>query len=131
MAIAASTPIPQPMAVVGVVSPLIPERVLVVRISDNENGYARSTWKTAYQALKRSDESGWRTAEPTVYGSTDKADRVAYASAGDPVFGGLLKFRFNDDSAFLQLVYNPVTAVVLLDRSSHRLLGCKFRNAKR
>jgi hypothetical protein len=35
------------MAVVGVVSSIIPERVLVVRISDNESGYARLTWKTA------------------------------------------------------------------------------------
>ena len=132
MSLMATERIPQPMAVVGVVSPIGPERTLVVRISDTASGYERLTWKTAYQALKRSEEGGWRTADPTVYASTDKAERVAHATAGDPVFGGLLKFRFNDDSAYFQLVGEPgLTAFVVLDRGSHRLLGCKFRNAKR
>jgi hypothetical protein len=129
---AAADVVPSPHAIVGVVSPLFTERALVVRIADSEAGYARSAWRTAYQALKQAEQNGWRTSGRTVRGSTDTTDSVAYAVAGDDVFGGLLKFRFNDDSAYLQLVGNPgLTAFVLLDRSSHRLLRCKFCNAKR
>ncbi|HJV13308.1 MAG TPA: hypothetical protein VJ625_05385, partial [Propionibacteriaceae bacterium] len=81
---------------------------------------------------KRAEESGWRSADPTIWANTDSRDGVASAVAGDPVFGGLLKFRFNDDSAYLQLVGNPgLTALVVLERESHRFLSCKFRNAKR
>jgi hypothetical protein len=128
----ATTRLPSPMAVVGVVSPIIPERALVVRISDDASGYARSAWRTAHQALKSSEESGWRNADPAVYGSTDKADNVASATAGDPVFGGLLRFRFYDDEAYLQLVGNPgLTALVVVDRETQRFLSCKFRNRQR
>jgi hypothetical protein len=40
------------MAVDGVVSSIIPERTLVVRISDLASGYERLTWRTAWRALK-------------------------------------------------------------------------------
>jgi hypothetical protein len=122
------------MAVVGVVSSVISERVLVVRVSDNENGYARSTWRTAYQALKSAEESGWSRNTPTVWASTDKSDNVAFAVAGDPVFGGLLKFTFAGEAAYqqyLQLVAKPgLTAVVVLDRETHRFLSVKFRHGR-
>jgi hypothetical protein len=133
-AMAASTRLPSPMAVVGVVSSIIPERVLVVRISDNENGYARSTWKSAYGALKRAEESGWSRNTPRVWASTDKSDNVAFAVAGDPVFGGLLKFTFAGEAAYsqyLQMVATPgLTASVMLDRETHRFLSVKFRHGR-
>jgi hypothetical protein len=120
------------MAVTGVVSSIIPERVLVVRISDLASGYERLTWKTAYQALKASEEGGWRTAAPTVYASAPGAFQVASATAGDAVFGGLLRFRFADGEAYqvyLQLVSKPgLTAFVMLDRSAHRFLSVKFKH---
>jgi hypothetical protein len=117
------------MAVTGVVSPLISERALVVRISDTASGYERSAWRAAHQALTAAENSGWRTSGPTVWASTDKADKVASAVAGDAVFGGLLKFRFNDDSAYLQLVGNSgLTALVMVDRSSQKFLSVKFKN---
>jgi hypothetical protein len=130
--LAATTPVPSPMAVVGVVSSIIPERALVVRISDTESGYAKLTWRTAWRALKSAEESGWRTADPTVYASTDKADRVASAVAGEAVFGGLLRFTFPPgESSFVQLVGQPrLACFVVVDRSAHRFLSVKFRHER-
>jgi hypothetical protein len=124
------------MAVVGVVRSVVSERVLLVRVSDNENGYARSTWQAAYGALKSAEESGWSRNRntPTVWASTDKSDNVAFAVAGDPVFGGLLKFTFAGEAAYsqyLQMVAKPgLTAVVVLDRETHRFLSTKFRHGR-
>ena len=129
-ALAATTPLPQPMAVTAVVSSVISERVLVVRISDTASGYERQCWRTAFQALRRSEEGGWRDAGPAVYASTDTADRVASAVAGDAVFGGLLRFTFAPgEPSFVQLVGKPgLTCLVVLDRSSHRFLSVKFKH---
>jgi hypothetical protein len=121
--------LPSPHAVTGVVSSIIPEHVLVVRISDNENGYARSAWREAHAALRRSEHSGWRDAAPTVWASTDNADKVASATAGDPVFGGLLRFSFADEAAFMRLASQPgLSAFVIVDRQTQRFLSVKFRN---
>jgi hypothetical protein len=86
----ATTPVPSPLAVTGVVSNDLSKRTLTVRISDNEQGFPRLCWKEAYQALRRSEQSGWRTAHPTVWASTDSADKVASAVAGDNTDGGRL-----------------------------------------
>jgi hypothetical protein len=132
-ALAATTPLPSPLAVTGVVSSIMLERVLVVRISDTASGYERETWREAWRALKASEERGWRDADPTVYANTDKADKVASAAAGDAAFGGLLRFTFGpDDPSYVQLVGQPgLTAFVMLDRSSHRFLSVKFRHGRK
>jgi hypothetical protein len=117
------------MAVDGVVSSIIPERVLVVRISDLASGRERLTWRTAWRALKSAEEAGWRTPHPTVWGSAPGAFEVAHATPGDDVFGGLLRFRFADEKAYLQLVSQPgLSCFVMLDRESHRFLSVKFRH---
>jgi hypothetical protein len=130
---AASTRLPSPMAVTGVVSHVIPERVLVVRISDTASGYERLTWKEAWRALKSAEERGWRGyADPPVWADTAKADKVAHAVAGDAVFGGLLRFTFGDEAVYMQLVGQPhLTAFVMLDRETHRFLSVKFRHGRR
>jgi hypothetical protein len=127
----ATTPVPSPVAVTGVVSAIIPERTLVVRISDTESGYAKLTWRTAWRALRSAEESGWRTADRTVYGSAPGHFQVSHAVVGDDVFGGLLRFRFSDEKAYLQLVSQPgLSCFVMLDRSQHRFLSVKFRHGR-
>src|SRR5215211_6827680 len=110
----ATTPGPSPLAVTGIVDLDIPNRILTVMLSDSERGYSRLCWKEAYQALRRSEESGWRSGQPTVWAGTDRADKVASASAGDAVFGGLLRFHFAPgETAFTQLIGKPgLTAIV-------------------
>jgi hypothetical protein len=120
------------MAVTGVVSSIIPERVLVVRISDTASSHERLTWKEAWRALKASEERGWRDANPTVYANTDTADKVASAVAGDAAFHGMLRFTFAPgEQSFVQLVGKPgLTCFVVLDRESHRFLSVKFRHGR-
>jgi hypothetical protein len=128
---AATTPVPSPMAVAAVVSSIIPERTLMVRISDEASGFERRAWKEAFLRLKSSAERGWRNADPTVWASTDKAYKVASATADLSVFNGLLRFQFSDYEAFLQLVGQPnLTALVMIDRSSQRFMSVKFRHAR-
>jgi hypothetical protein len=130
--LAATTPLPSPMAVTGVVSSIIPERVLVVRISDTASGYERRCWREAFVALRRSEEGGWRDAGPAVYAYTDKADKVASAVAGEDVFGGLLRFTFPPgEPSFVQLVGRPgLTCFVVCDRVQQRFLSVKFRHGR-
>jgi hypothetical protein len=132
-ALAATTPLPSPLAVVGVVSSIIPERALVVRISDTASGYERRCWREAFAALRRSEEGGWRDAAPAVYASTDKADKVASAVAGDAAFGGLLRFTFRPgEESYMQLVGQPgLTCFVVLDREQQRFLSVKFRSGRK
>ena len=129
---AATTPVPSPMAITGVVSPLFTERALMVRISDNASSYERSSWRNAYRALKTAEQNGWRTSHPTVWASTDKADSVASAVAGDDVFGGLLRFAFYSEAPYRQLTGQPgLTCFVIVDRSSQRFMSCKFHSGRR
>jgi hypothetical protein len=118
------------LAVVGVVSIDVANRVLSVRISDLEQGFPRFSWKESYAALRRSEQSGWRTAGPTVWAGTDSADKVASATAGDNTDGGRLVFSFAPgQQAYTQLVGKPgLTALVVLDRSAHRFLSVKFKH---
>jgi hypothetical protein len=131
-ALAATTPLPSPMAVTGVVSMITAERVLVVRIADTASSYERSTWRTAYQALRQAEESGFRTAGRTVWASTDTADRVAPVAAGDPIFGGLLRVHFADAAFYAQFLGKPdLTCLVVLDREQQRFLSVTFRSGRK
>jgi hypothetical protein len=119
--------LPQPLAAVGVVASDIAKRVLFVRLSDLETGHAQSLYRQSFAALKNAEESGWSNGAATLWGATDGADRVAFATAGD---GGLLKFSFKPgEPSFVQLVGKPgLTAIVVMDRSACRFLSVKFRN---
>jgi hypothetical protein len=130
MSLYATTPVPSPLAVVGVVSNDWSSRTLTVRISDNERGFPRLCWKEAYAALRRSEQSGWRTGQPTIWAGTDSADKVASATPGDNTDNGRLVFSFAPgQQAYTQLVGKPgLTAFVILDRSTHRFLSVKFRH---
>jgi hypothetical protein len=86
-------------------------------------------WKESYAALRWGEEAGWY-GHSTVYASTDKSDKVASAVAGDPVFGGLLRFSFAPgEESYVQLVGRPgLSAFVMLDREARRFLSVKFRH---
>jgi hypothetical protein len=118
----ATTPVPSPHAVDAVVSADIPSRTLTVRISDLASGYQKLQWKEAWRALKRAEEHGWRNSPQTLWADTAASRRVAFATLGDDVWGGVLKFTFPSGvEAFQQLIGKPgLTATVWLDRSTHR-----------
>jgi hypothetical protein len=128
--LAAATPVPSPHPIDAVVSVDIPSRTLTVRISDIASGYQKLQWKEAWRALKSAEENGWRNSAPTVWADTADSYRVAYATLGDDVFGGMLKFHFPSGvQAFQQLIGKPgLTATAWLDRSTHRFINVNFKN---
>jgi hypothetical protein len=126
----ATTPVPSPHPIDAVVNADIPSRTLTVRISDLASGYQKLQWREAWRALKSAEEHGWRNSAPTLWANTDSSYRVAFATLGDAVFGGLLKFTFPPGvQAFQQLIGKPgLSATVWLDRSTHRFINVNFKN---
>jgi hypothetical protein len=126
----ATTKLPSPFGCVGVVSNDLAQRVLTVRISDNESGYGRLLWREAFQALRRSEEAGIH-GRSVVWASTPDAFQVAPVTAGDNIFGGLLKFAFYGKETYTKLISSPgLTATVFIDRESHRFININFKSSR-
>jgi hypothetical protein len=82
-----------------------------------------------FQALRRSEERGWRNGHPTVYASTPQAYQVAHAVTGDADFGGMLKFAFPSGDVYTKLISQPrLYASVWIDRSSNRFINVNFKH---
>jgi hypothetical protein len=81
-------------------------------------------WREAFQALRRSEEGGWRNGHSTVWASTPQVYQAAYATAGDATFGGMLQFKFQPgEQAYVGLISKPgLTASVWIDRSRNRFI---------
>jgi hypothetical protein len=67
--------VPAPLAVDGVVANDVAARTLVVRLSENAEGYARLLWQQGHQALAQAKESGYRSKVPIVWASGLGSDR--------------------------------------------------------
>jgi hypothetical protein len=120
----ATTPVPSPLAVTGIVDIDIPNRTLAVRLSELESGYSKLWWRESHAALKAAELNGWRS-HRTVYASTPTASDVAHAVPGDYQ---MLLFRFpSGEASFVQLVGRAgLIAIVVLDRSAGRFVSVKF-----
>jgi hypothetical protein len=103
---------------------------LVVRLSENAEGYARLLWRQGYLALVKAEESGRRTGPPTVWTGAPGSDRVAFAVSGDRQ---TLRFYFEPgEPAYQKLVSKPgLTATVVLDRETSHILNVKSHNRSR
>jgi hypothetical protein len=120
----ATTPVPQPMAVDAAVSNDVLSRTLVVRLPETEKGYARLLWREAFRAYKAAEESGWSGGTAPLWATALGADRIAYAMPGDLQ---TLKFHFPPgETIYARLISKPVSAIVTLDRSSHRFRTVRF-----
>jgi len=120
--------LPQPHQADAVVSNDLANRTLTVRLSDLANGYTKLLWRQSFEALRRSEEGGVQDRHPTIWASTPQAFQIAYATAGDAMFGGLLKFAFPSGDAYTRLISKPVTATVWIDKSRNRFITCNFKN---
>ena len=129
MIAAAKEVVPSPVLVDAVCDVDIPSRTIAVRLSELEQGGNRRLWKDAHQALKASQEAGWRGSHPTLYASTSGARNVAHAQPGD---WGMLLFRFPPGvAAFSELISKPrLVARVALDRSSRYFITVNFKHVE-
>jgi hypothetical protein len=123
----ATEKVPQPVVVLGVVDRDLAQRSLLVRPSELASGYEKLNWRTAHQALRQSEETGWRSGHPVVWASTPNARQVAPVVAGD--FLSLLVHFHSGEQAFSQLIGKPgLFAFVSVDRSSGRFIGVSFKH---
>jgi hypothetical protein len=124
---AATVPVPQPMALDGVVFSDPATRTLTVRLSDSTNGYGRLLWKQGWQLLRQAQESGYRSRVPVVWAHGAGRREIAH---GQPADGGALTFTFHTgNDAYSALVSKPgLVGIVTVDRGTHHILGCKFLN---
>jgi hypothetical protein len=81
MPIAATTRLPQPVAIRAPVTVDFANMSLVVRRPDAAGGYERLLWREAHQALVKAEESGWSTT-PTVWGSAPGNYQFVRAAPG-------------------------------------------------
>jgi hypothetical protein len=123
----ATTPVPSPLAVTGIVDIDIPSRTLTVMLSDAEQGVPRLLWKESYAALRRSEESGWRTAHPYVWGGALGNRQIIHGQPGDYL---TLLFCFPaGERVYAKLVGTPrLAAIVTADREQRRFLSVRFLN---
>jgi hypothetical protein len=97
----ATTRVPQPLAVDGVVYNDVGSRTLFVRLPDAASGHARSLWRQAHQALLRAEQSGWAAnGAPPLY--AHGKSNIAHGLPGE---AATLKFHFYPgESAYAELV---------------------------
>jgi hypothetical protein len=124
----ATTPVPQPLAVDGVVFNDVATRTLHVRLSDQASGYTRLLWQQGWQQQRRAEEAGWPSSgAPWVWASAPGHHRIVHGLPGE---GGTLKFHFPTSvSAYSELISKPgLAAIVTVDCGTHHILGVKFLN---
>ncbi len=124
---AATVPVPSPLAVDGVVFNDVATRSLVVRRPETAGGYEKLLWREAHAALVAAVESGWRGEHPFVWGSGLGNREIVHGLPGENL---TLTFHFPVGvAAYASLVGKPgLAAIVTLDRSLRRFLGCQFRH---
>ena len=123
-----STPLPSPMAMLGLVTIDNWQRNLIVRRPENLSGYEKLAWRRGHELLVQAEQSGWpSTGAPFVYAHGAGQTDIAYAVPGDNL---TLKFHFPaGKDAYRELVSKPgLTAFVTVDRSTGFFMSCRFRH---
>ena len=132
MAIAATTPLPQPSAISAPVTVDFANMALIVRRPDTAGGYERLLWREAHAALVKAEEVGWSGA-PTVWGNAPSNRQFGHARPGPNL---TLVFGFLPGTAaakvYAALVGRPgLYAFVTADKSARHFLGVSFRHNSR
>jgi hypothetical protein len=122
--------LPQPMAMIGIVTIDNFQRNLVVSRPDTLSGYEKLSWRTAHEQLVRAERVGWGSATPTLWAHGGGETNIAF---GVPAENLRLSFHFPAGKAvYTKLVSQPgLTAFVMVDRSSQWFTGVRFRHGSR
>jgi hypothetical protein len=128
---AATTPLPQPLAISAPVTVDFANMTLTVRRPENVGGHAALLWREAHAALVKAEELGWPTGTRMVWGSAPGAFQFTHAIPGPDL---TLQFTFLVGSpaakVYAELVSRPgLSAFVTADRSARVFLGVKFRHS--
>jgi hypothetical protein len=127
---AATTPLPQPLAITAPVTVDFANMTLIVRRPENAGGYEKLLWRQAHEALVKAEELGWPRIMRFVWGSAPGAYQFAHAAPG-PDLTLLFAFAVGTPAAqvYAELVGRPgLSAFVTADKSARYFLGVAFRH---
>ena len=127
---AATTPLPQPLAISAPVTVDFANMALIVRRPDAAGGYEKLLWRQAHESLVKAEERGWPSSTRFVYGSAPGHYQFGHATPG-PNLTFLFGFAVGTPGAkvYAKLVSRPgLSAFVTADKSTRRFLGISFRN---
>ncbi|HEY6810417.1 MAG TPA: hypothetical protein VIZ70_04760 [Propionibacteriaceae bacterium] len=130
MAIAATTPLPQPLAINAPVTADFANMALIVRRPDAAGGTERLLWREAHQALVKAEELGWPSGTQFVWGSAPGSYQFGHAAPG-PNLTLVFAFMVGTPSAkvYAELVSKPgLYAIVTADKSTRYFMAVKFLN---
>ena len=82
MPIAATTPLPQPLAIHAPVVVDFANMTLIVRRPEPAGGYERLLWREAHAALVKAEERGWPNGMRFVWGSAPGHYQFGHAAPG-------------------------------------------------
>jgi hypothetical protein len=131
VAIAATTPLPQPLAITAQVTVDFANMTLIVRRPDAAGGSERLLWREAHAALVQAEERGWPNGTRFVYGNAPGHYQFAHAAPG-PNLTLLFPFAVGTAAAkvYAELVSRPgLYAFVMADRSARYFLGVTFKHS--
>jgi hypothetical protein len=79
---AATTPLPQPLAISASVTVDFANMALIVRRPENAGGYEKLLWRQAHESLVKAEELGWPSSTRFVWGSAPGNYQFAHAIPG-------------------------------------------------
>jgi hypothetical protein len=129
---AATTPLPQPLAITAPVTVDFANMALIVRRPDAAGGSEKLLWREAHGALVKAEETGWPSGTPFLYASAPGNYQFAHAAPG-PNLTLLLAFTVGTPAAkvYAELVSKPgLFAFVTADRATRYFLGVTFRHSR-
>jgi hypothetical protein len=129
--VAATTPLPQPLAISAPVTADFANMALTVRRPQDVGGHAALLWREAHAALAKAEEQGWPPSTSFVYGSAPGAYQFAHATPGPDL---TLQFGFMVGTpaakVYADLVSKPgLSAFVTVDKSARIFLGVTFKHS--
>jgi hypothetical protein len=113
----------------GVVTNDVATRTLIVSRPDQASGYEKLSWRTAHEALTRAEQSGWRSAVPSLYAHGAGQRDIAF---GLPTANLTLSFHFPvGKTEYRDLVSQPgLRAYVTVDKSSGWFMSVTFKGGR-
>jgi hypothetical protein len=128
---AATTPLPQPLAITAPVTVDFANMALIVRRPEAAGGTARLLWRESHAALASAEERGWPRSTQFVWGSAPGSYQFGHAAPG-PNLTLLFAFVVGTPSGrvYAELVSRPgLYAIVTADKSARYFLGVTFRHS--
>jgi hypothetical protein len=129
---AATTPLPQPLAITAPVTADFATMTLIVRRPEAAGGTEKLLWRESHAALTSAEERGWPSGTQFVWGSAPGSYQFAHAAPG-PNLTLLFAFAVRTPAAqvYAALVGRPgLSAFVTADKSTRYFLGVTFRHSR-